>query len=583
MTPAASATSLGPSAGGTGTWAKASSFGSARASAAPPFPLHPARGAARQRPKSSAAGRGSEARVIGRRMPHPRAVGQDRGLVYRPGVPTPIQPALAAAALALAGCAVHVATPPSALPPVPADAAPIAATRAAVEQALTAEVAKYKLPSLAFGVVTRGGLVYFIGLGTREGGGGAVTPDTVYRIGSITKTFSGLALLQLRDAGKLDLDNPVVKYLPELATARYPTQDSGPIRIRHLVTHTSGLPRLGSLQYGPGHEVDRKDLRDAAASAVLEFAPGTRSQYSNLAMALAGPIIARAGGEPYRAYLTEHILAPLGMTHTVWDREAVPPDLLAQGWAKEKSGEFSAAGSHWHLGAAEAMGGLYSSVADMSRYVAFQLQAWPARDGAEAGPVQRSSVRESQMVAGFGKGGGEGFGVNWIVKNEPALGGHVVFHNGMTEGYHAVVWMLPERGLAVIALGPATQDLDGIAHRALASIAAATHPEPALGAPARAAVARLRELVAAADPAAVADAFAPSFLEAVGAAKVLSILTSVRDEGGRCTSARVFKADPPTFAEVDLTCERASWHVKVSAEPAAPHRIVGLLITPAQP
>lgn len=491
-------------------------------------------------------------------------------------------PAPAALALALAGCAVHVTTPPSVLPPVPADAAAVAATRPAVEKELAAAVAKHRLPSLAFGVVTRGGLVYFVGLGTRESGGGAVTPNTVYRIGSITKTFTGLALLQLRDAGKLDLDDPVVKYLPEIATAHYPTQDSGPIRIRHLVTHTSGMPRVGSLDYGH-HAIDRKDLRDAAADAVLEFAPGTRAQYSNLAMALAGPIIARAGGEPYRAYMTRHVLAPLGMTHTVWDREDVPPDLLAEGWA-QKGSDLTSVGTHWRLGAAEAMGGLYSSVADMSRYLAFQLSAWPARGGADDGPLRRSSVRESQLVAGFGRGGAEGFGINWIVKNEPGLGGHVVFHNGATEGYHATVWMLPERGLAVIALGPSTPELDGIAHRALTVIARAVAPaEPALGAPAREALARVRALVAASDSAAVVASFVPEFLAAVPADKALAILASVREASGDCTGVRVVGAEGATFAEVELTCERASWRVKVRAEAAAPHRIAGLLVTPWQP
>jgi CubicO group peptidase (beta-lactamase class C family) len=116
------------------------------------------------------------------------------------------------------------------------------------------------------------------------------------------------------------------------------------------------------------------------------------------------------------------------------------------------------------------MGGLYSNVADMARYVAFQLSAWPARDGADGGPLQRSSVRESHLVAGFGLPGGPAFGVNWILRDDPALG-HVVFHNGGTEGYHAAVWMLPERGLGVVALGPATFELDGIAYRALARIA----------------------------------------------------------------------------------------------------------------
>jgi CubicO group peptidase (beta-lactamase class C family) len=377
-------------------------------------------------------------------------------------------PLLGISLLALAGCAARAptASAPSPAVPVPAGAAELAATRPAVERLLAAELAKLQLPSLAFGLVTRGGLVYFVGLGERDGAGTAVTPETVYRIGSITKTVTGVALLQLRDAGRLDLDDPVSKWLPEIASARAPTADSGPIRIRHLVTHSSGLPRMGELHWGDGHEVTRLDLRDAAAHAVLELVPGTRSAYSNLAMALAGPIVARAAQEPYRAYVDQHILGPLGMTHTVWDREAVPEDRLAQGWAEAKGGGFTTAGAHWRFGAAEGMGGLYSSVADLSRYVSFQLSAWPPRDGPDEGPLRRSSVRESHLLAGLSWPAARGFGVNWIVSTEPRLG-HVVFHNGQTEGYHAVIFMLPERGVGVVALGPATFKLDAVAHRAL--------------------------------------------------------------------------------------------------------------------
>jgi CubicO group peptidase (beta-lactamase class C family) len=380
-----------------------------------------------------------------------------------------------ALSLSLAGCAGRYA-PARAAPPIiaPVDAGALAATRPDVERLLAAEVERLHLPSLAFGLVTRSGLVYFVGLGARDEGGAPVTAETVFRIGSITKTFTGVALLELRDAGKLDLDDPVAKYLPELAEARHRTADSAPIRIRHLVTHTSGLPRLGKLDYAHA-EVTRADLRDAARSAVLEFEPGTKSVYSNLAMALAGPIVARASGEPYRAYMQAHIFAPLGMTHTVWDRDDVPPELLAQGWAQEKgSAGFTTVGAHWRLGAAEAMGGLYSNVADMSRYVAFELSAWPPRDEADGGPLRRSSVRESQVLAGNSLPGKEGFGVNWIVRSEPHLG-HVVFHNGATEGYHSAVWMLPARGVGVVVLGPATFDIDGIGFRALTAVVAAEH------------------------------------------------------------------------------------------------------------
>jgi CubicO group peptidase (beta-lactamase class C family) len=488
--------------------------------------------------------------------------------------------AVLAASLLVTGCTVHAAAPTTPAPPVPARG-PLGATRPAVTSFLEAEAQKHKLPGLSLAVVDREGLVYFVGLGARDTAGAPVTVDSVFRIGSITKTFTGMALLALRDAGKLGLDEPVSKYVPELASARAPTSDSGPITIRHLVTHSSGIPRLGRLDYGDSHEVTRVELRDAARDVQLEFAPGTKAVYSNLAMALAGPVIARASGEPYRQFVQGHVLAPLGMRSTVWDAEAVAPGMLAQGWIVKGDG-FAPCGAHWRLGAAEAMGGLYSSAEDLSRYVAFQLSAWPPRDGADAGPLRRSSVRESQLVAGFARAGGQAFGVNWIIKNEPRLG-YVVFHNGGTEGYHASLWMLPERGVGVIALGPASDVLDGMSHRVLEMILDQTVPAlppVVIGGPARAALARVRALMAAPDRAAIEKGFAPEFLAAVPPDQVVTFFQNVASGAGACTAQKVVKAASPTGAEVELTCEHGGVLVTLEADPAPPHLIRALKLTP---
>jgi CubicO group peptidase (beta-lactamase class C family) len=496
-----------------------------------------------------------------------------------PPVRSPLSIAITVSALALAGCTVHASPPVTPTPPpISADDPRLAATYPAVSRYLEAEARKHDLPNLAFALVSTKGLVYFVGLGKRDASGAAVTPNTVFRIGSITKTFTGLALLKLRDEGKLNLDDPVAKYLPELGTARYPTSDSGPITLRHLVTHTSGLPRLGLLDYGDGHEVTRAELRAAAQNVTLDFAPGTRAVYSNLAMALAGPVIARAAGMPYREYMTREILGPLGLTHTVWDPESATPGLLAQGY-QQKDQAFVPCGPLWRLGAAEAMGGLYSTIEDMSRYAAFHLSAWPPRDAPDPGPVKRSSVRESHLLAGFARSGAEGFGVNWVVKGERSLG-HVVFHNGGTEGFHASLWMLPEKGLGVIALGPASGDLDGISHRALEMVVGSVAPEPRLGAPARAALGKVRALIDAADRDAVERAFSPGYLAKLPADEMVKFFAQVRSTAGSCQSGAVHivAADSPESAEVELSCANRTVVVKLAVETAAPHRIVLLTI-----
>jgi CubicO group peptidase (beta-lactamase class C family) len=481
-----------------------------------------------------------------------------------------------AASLVLGACAPPRPSQPSPPPRPPVDAA-LAMTKPAVEALLASEVARTKLPSLAFGLVSKGGLIYFIGLGERDGPGTAVTPDTVYRIGSITKTITGMALLQLRDAGKLSFEDPVARYLPEIGSARYPTADSGLIRIRHLVTHTSGLPRMGKLDYGAWCDVTEWELLRAASGAVLEFAPGSRAVYSNLAMALAGVIVERVSGESYRMYVDGHILGPLGMNHTVWDPESVPPGDLAKAWT-QRDGAWVSAGVHWRIGAAEAMGGLYSTVADMSRYVAFQLSAWPPRDAPDDGPLRRSSVRESQLIAGYGRPGNEGFGVNWIVRADPRLG-HVVFHNGATEGYHASVFMLPERGVGVVALAPRLDMLDAIAYRALERALSAGAPLR-LGDAARIAVARVRALLRAADRTAVERAFSGDFLRAKPADTLVRFFAEVRDAAGACpTTVHVLRADSPTSAELELRCDLHTLRVVLEAQAEPPHLLRGLFIT----
>ena len=104
---------------------------------------------------------------------------------------------------------------------------------------------KNGLPNAAIGVVVGDRLAFVEGFGARTDAGGAVGADTIFRIGSITKVFTGMALLALRDDGRIGLDDPVTRYIPELGSAVYPTGDSSVITLRNLVTHTSGLPRVG--------------------------------------------------------------------------------------------------------------------------------------------------------------------------------------------------------------------------------------------------------------------------------------------------------------------------------------------------
>ena len=134
------------------------------------------------------------------------------------------------------------------------------------------------------------------------------TPDTLYRIASITKLFTATSILQLRDAGALQLDDPVTRHLPWFAVpSRH--ADAPPITIRHLITHTSGLPREAAFPYWTEGEFPTPErLREGLARQEAVLPTETRWKYSNLALALAGEVVAAASGEPYADYVAAHVL-----------------------------------------------------------------------------------------------------------------------------------------------------------------------------------------------------------------------------------------------------------------------------------
>jgi len=249
-----------------------------------------------------------------------------------------------------------------ALAPVRAAAGPVEERLAdeteELQRFLELRMNRANMPGLAFGLVVDGELVWSFTGGVRDlGTGDPVGADTVFRIGSATKTVTAAAILQLRDAGSIGLDEPVAGQVPELGSVVYPTSDSPPITYRHLLTHTSGLPRVGELDYytRPDQSVTEAELMAALDAAALEFSPGTRTRYSNLAFGLAGLAVGRASGQPFREVVAERLLAPLQMDSTVWEPEAVPPERLATGYALEEGRRVPV--HHWRLGAAEGMGG----------------------------------------------------------------------------------------------------------------------------------------------------------------------------------------------------------------------------------
>ncbi|MFY0532201.1 serine hydrolase domain-containing protein [Nannocystis pusilla] len=238
-------------------------------------------------------------------------------------------------------------------PPVfldPERRAKLEAAFPAIDAYLRETVARDRLVGLAAGVVIDGELAWFRGYGHRDPARGLpVERDSVFGIGSITKTFTALAVLKLRDEGRLDLDRPAATYLPALDDIAYPTADSPRFTIRQLLTHTAGLPRMGNFAEYPETPPSRAEFLATLAGIGLDRPPGERRVYSNLGFQLLGPLVEAVAGVDHRRLVRDQILAPLGMTSTVWAPEDVPGDRLAIGHERTPE-EPSRPRPHWRRG-----------------------------------------------------------------------------------------------------------------------------------------------------------------------------------------------------------------------------------------
>jgi hypothetical protein len=184
----------------------------------------------------------------------------------------------------------------------------------------------------------------------------------------------------------------------------------------------------------------------------LATVPGTKYEYSNFGMSLLGLVIERATHQRYREYMNEHVLAPLGMRSTTWD---APPHMTA-GYDPQQHRL-----ARWQLGDGEAAGGLYTTLADMGRYAAFQLAAYPPRDADDRGPLRRASVREAHtgqttVTLVTSPERTEGVGLAWWSFRTCEVA-HGVRHTGGVDGFSTSIQLYPDHGIALILL---TNEID---------------------------------------------------------------------------------------------------------------------------
>ena len=377
---------------------------------------------------------------------------------------------------------------------------------AEIDAACAAFAEQERIPGLALGIVQAGRLVHAttVGLADREAGR-RVAVGTAFRIASMTKNMTALAILSLRDRGWLQLDAPLAHYVPQFAAVKPATLDSAPVTVRHLLTHTAGFVTddpWGDRVLG----MTPAELDTVIATGHL-FArpPGLAFEYSNLGYALLGRVLTNVSGEPYQAYMRRTFLEPLGMAHTTFDAPAAAA-LGDYAFGYRRDGETWSRERIEPDGEVGAMGGLVTTVPDYARYVSFLLSAWPARDAPESGPVRRSSVREMvlwhappfgpETAAGARGGQPSAYGYG-LTHSTDALLGMRIHHAGGLPGYGSHVLMLPERGWGVFAFGNRTYAPMSRLTLDVAERLHAAAPPPALAEPSPALVRAVQAIVAA--------------------------------------------------------------------------------------
>jgi CubicO group peptidase (beta-lactamase class C family) len=315
--------------------------------------------------------------------------------------------------------------------------------------------------------VAGGRLVHAGGLGQRRLGGPRPDADTVFRIASMTKSFTASAVLALRDDGALALDDLAEEYVPELRGWRMPAPDAARIRIRHLLTMTAGFPTddpWGDRQQGTPLAEFSEFLSGGVSFA---WAPGTRFEYSNLGYAILGRVISAAARTPYPDFVKERLLAPLGLSRTGFEASDFDPDGLAAGY-RRYAGEWLEIIPD-SCGAFAPMGGIFSCVRDLAAWVAGLDGAFPPGEEGAGGPhpLHRATRREMQLpqVATGPRepvlfpdglaGSASSYGFGLFVEEDPVWG-RVVQHSGGYPGFGSNMRWHPATGTGVIVLGNST-------------------------------------------------------------------------------------------------------------------------------
>ncbi len=331
---------------------------------------------------------------------------------------------------------------------------------------LSEKMAKESIPGMSVAIVKKGDLIYTRGFGARNLQKNLpVTPDTLFGVGSCTKSLTSLAILQLAERDLINIQDPVSKYLPI-------TVDRGrkPITIHHLMSMSSGLPNLGVAEQvifrflgGPENYIpisSVEDLIQHVNSAGKEIAadPGERMFYLNSGYTLLGEIVARVSGKPFAEYIEEEILKPLQMNRSTFSREKFSgdEDIMTPYLQESKDGkQVSKPSEHpFHL-FIHGPGGLLSSAREMANYLIYQMKGTTSLSQKLLEPKSMEEMFEihcetedsRNSLSPFGR---TGYGYGWSI-DEDFFGHKLISHGGSTGVSSAYLAFLPSKKVGIAA------------------------------------------------------------------------------------------------------------------------------------
>jgi len=326
---------------------------------------------------------------------------------------------------------------------------------AAIDRYIESQMQAAHVPGMALGIVQGDQIVHLKGFGSADPSGRAVTPHTPFILGSVSKSLTALAVMQLVEAGKLELDAPVQRYLPWFRVAD--ADASARITVRHLLYHTSGLPEITNTMEAATLEEYTRNLR----TVVLDSPVGSRHEYCSCNYRVLGLIVETVSGQSFESYMQQHVFAPLQMQHSFAAEAPAQRDGLAQGY-------------QWLFGLSVPInrgyntsnvpgGYLISSAEDLCHVLIAELNG--GRFGA-ASVVSAAGVAAMQQPGVLtGHSDGSGYGMGWV--NGPVGGVPVIYHNGAGLNFHSLLLMEPHGRWGVVMLVNANSILATASFQAL--------------------------------------------------------------------------------------------------------------------